>query len=52
MIEDIEPGMTVTVICDNLHSVSTDPEPDPGIEHTEVKRKKVKLVGKTGTDDD
>ena len=52
MIEDMESGMTVTVICDNLHTVSTDPEPDPDIGYTEAKRKKVKLIGKTGTDND
>jgi hypothetical protein len=51
MIEDMEPGTTITVIYDGLH---VTPEPDPGLEHvaTETKRKKVKLVGKNGTDND
>jgi len=51
MIEDMEPGTTITVIYDGLH---VTPEPDPGLEHVaaETKRKKVKLVGKNGTDND
>ena len=51
MIEDMEPGTTITIV---YAEVRVNPEPDPGLEYvaTGTKRKKVKLVGKNGTDDD
>lgn len=41
-IKDIEPGTTITIMCDTIHTLVEDP--DPGEEYIQTKSKKVKLV--------